>query len=146
MTEFVSRHLAGFRHVSVRLAVCAALGVIVHAAQAQVAVPAPSASPARSSTADYIVVVVNQELVTNAELQQRIATIRDEASRTKTQLPPAAELRRQVLDVLINERVLVTNARETGPRIDEAELDRAATNVALQNQMTMVQLRARLKQ
>ena len=152
MIEFVSLHLTVIRRAGVRLAACAALGLIVQAAVAQVAAPASAASaalpasPARSSTADYIVVVVNQELVTNAELQLRIATIRDEASRSKTQLPPAADLRRQVLDVLINERVLVTNARETGPRIDEAELDRAATNVALQNQMTMAQLRARLKQ
>ena len=152
MTEFVSPHLTGIRRAGVRLAACAALGLVVQAAVGQVAAPASPASaalpasPARSSTADYIVAVVNQELVTNAELQQRIATIRDEASRSKTQLPPAADLRRQVLDVLINERVLVTNARETGPRIDEAELDRAATNVALQNQMTMAQLRARLKQ
>jgi len=146
MNEFVFPPLTGMRRAGVRLAACAALGLAVQAASAQVAAPASSASAARSSPADYIVAVVNQELVTNAELQQRIATIRDEAGRSQTQLPPAAELRRQVLDVLINERVLVTNARETGPRIDEAELDRAATNVALQNQMTMVQLRARLKQ
>jgi peptidyl-prolyl cis-trans isomerase SurA len=36
----------------------------------------------------YIVAVVNQELVTNAELQARLARIREEAARTKQQLPP----------------------------------------------------------
>jgi peptidyl-prolyl cis-trans isomerase SurA len=51
-----------------------------------------------------------------------------------------------VLDVLINERVQVTNARETGQRLDDAELDRAVLNVAVQNQMTLPQLRARLQQ
>jgi peptidyl-prolyl cis-trans isomerase SurA len=96
--------------------------------------------------ADYIVAVVNQELVTNAELQGRLARIRDDAARSKTQLPPPAELRKQVLEALIDERVQVTNARETGPKIDEAELDRAVGNVAVQNQMTMAQLRARLQQ
>ncbi|HZT55764.1 MAG TPA: peptidylprolyl isomerase, partial [Burkholderiaceae bacterium] len=60
--------------------------------------------------------------------------------------PPPAELRRQVLDALIDERVQVTNARETGPKLDEAEIDRAVANVAVQNQMTMAQLRARLQQ
>jgi peptidyl-prolyl cis-trans isomerase SurA len=55
-------------------------------------------------------------------------------------------LRKQVLDALINERVQVTNAREVGPKIDEAELDRAVNNVAVQNQMSMQQLRARLQQ
>ncbi|CAN5862393.1 peptidylprolyl isomerase [soil metagenome] len=105
------------------------------------------AQSARSTprSADYIVAVVNQELVTNAELEQRIARIRDEAARNKTQLPPSAELRKQVLDALIDERVQVTNARESGQRLDEAELDRAVMNVAVQNQMTLPQLRERLR-
>ena len=101
---------------------------------------------AQPAMADYIVAVVNQELVTNAELQGRLARIRDDAARSKTQLPPPAELRKQVLEALIDERVQVTNARETGPKIDEAELDRAVGNVAVQNQMTMAQLRTRLQQ
>ena len=108
---------------------------------------APAASRAATpSMADYIVAVVNQELVTNGELQLRLARIREEAARSKAQLPAPAELRKQVLDALIDERVQVTNARETSPKIDEAELDRALVNVAVQNQMTMPQLRARLQQ
>lgn len=110
-----------------------------------VLVPTPSRG-ASSSVSDYIVAVVNQELVTNGELQARIARIREEAARSNTPLPPPAELRKQVLDVLIDERVLVTNAREIGSKIDEAELDRAVANVAVQNQMTLPQLRARLQQ
>jgi peptidyl-prolyl cis-trans isomerase SurA len=108
--------------------------------------PWVSAQPRAPAMADYIVAVVNQELVTNAELQGRIERIKQDAARTKAQLPPPAELRRQVLDALIDERVQVTNARETGPKIDEAELDRAVANVAVQNQMSMPQLRARLQQ
>lgn len=106
--------------------------------------PALAATP--PDTADYIVAVVNQELVTNAELQARLARIREDAARSNAKLPPPAELRKQVLDALIDERVLVTHAREVGPKIDEVELDRAVANVAVQNQMTMAQLRARLQQ
>ena len=106
--------------------------------------PAGAATP--PDTADYIVAVVNQELVTNAELQARLARIREDAARSNAKLPPPAELRKQVLDALIDERVLVTHAREVGPKIDEVELDRAVANVAVQNQMTMAQLRARLQQ
>jgi peptidyl-prolyl cis-trans isomerase SurA len=120
-------------------ALAAVLGGLAPLAPAQTRVAQPA-------MADYIVAVVNQELVTNAELQGRLARIRDDAARSKTQLPPPAELRKQVLEALIDERVQVTNARETGPKIDEAELDRAVGNVAVQNQMTMAQLRARLQQ
>jgi peptidyl-prolyl cis-trans isomerase SurA len=98
------------------------------------------------STADYIVAVVNQELVTNAELQGRLNRIREDAARNKTPLPPPAELRQRVLEALIDERVLVTNARETSAKIDDTELDRAVANVAQQNQMTLPQLRARLRE
>jgi peptidyl-prolyl cis-trans isomerase SurA len=105
-----------------------------------------TAQTTQPNMADYIVAVVNQELVTNGELQLRLARIRDDATRARQTLPPAAELRKQVLDALIDERVQVTNARETGPKIDEAELDRAVSNVALQNQMSLPQLRTRLQQ
>jgi peptidyl-prolyl cis-trans isomerase SurA len=104
-----------------------------------------AALPAFAQGGDYIVAVVNQELVTAAELQQRLARVRDEAARSRTQLPPAAALRQQVLDSLIDERVLVTNARESGTRIEDTELDRAVANVATQNQLTMPQLRERLR-
>ena len=103
------------------------------------------AASAPAQTGDYIVAVVNQELVTAAEVQQRIARVRAEATQTRSQLPAAAALRQQVLDVLIDERVLVTNARDSGVRIDESELDRAVANVALQNQLTIAQLRERLR-
>ena len=139
MTEFLfSRGRSGGR--ACRIVALLALSLIAAPAFTQTrAATAPN-------TADFIVAVVNQELVTNAELQARLANIRAQADRSKQQLPPPAELRKQVLDALIDERVLVTNARETGPRLDEAEIDRAVMNVAVQNQMTMPQLRARLQQ
>jgi peptidyl-prolyl cis-trans isomerase SurA len=101
---------------------------------------------AAAQSGDYIVAVVNQEVVTASELQQRLARIRDDATRNRSTLPPAAALRKQVLDALIDERVMVTAARDTGTRIDDAELDRAVANVATQNQLTLPQLRERLRQ
>jgi len=104
-----------------------------------------AAGPAPAQTGDYIVAVVNQELVTAAEVQQRLNRVRADAQQTRTQLPPPAALRKEVVDVLIDERVLVTNARESGMKIDESELDRAAANIAGQNQLTVPQLRERLR-
>lgn len=96
-------------------------------------------------TGDYIVAVVNQELVTASELQARISRVRDDAARQRASLPPDDQLRREVLDALIDERVQLTHARDSGTRIDDAELDRAVNNVAVQNQITMAQLRERLR-
>jgi peptidyl-prolyl cis-trans isomerase SurA len=110
---------------------------------------APGSRAAQATNAvrggDHILVVINQEVVTARELEQRLALVRESAARNGTSLPPAAELRRQVLDMLIDERVQVTHARETGQRIDDVELDRAVANVAQQNQITLAQLRERLR-
>ncbi len=103
------------------------------------------ARPGAPRSGDFIVAIVNQELVTASEVEARLARIRADAARSQAQLPPPDELRRQVIDVLIDERVQLTQAREFGQRVDEAELDRAVGNVALQNQITLDQLRERLR-
>jgi peptidyl-prolyl cis-trans isomerase SurA len=95
---------------------------------------------------DYIVVVVNQELVTAGEIDQRLERAREGAQRATQALPPELELRRQITDALIEERVIITYAREAGLKIDEPEVDRAVQNVAAQNQITLAQLRARLRE
>ncbi len=94
---------------------------------------------------DYIVAVVNQELVTAIEVELRLARGREEAARVGARLPPDAELRRLSLEALIEERVIVTYARDSGMRVDDQEVDRAVQNVATQNQLTLDQLRGRLK-
>ena len=100
-----------------------------------------------AQTGDYIVAVVNQELVTASEVQQRLARVRDEAARNKRdRCRRCRRCASRWSRRLIDERVLVTNARETGARVDDPEIDRAVANVATQNQMTLPQLRERLRQ
>ena len=97
-----------------------------------------------AQTGDFIVAVVNQELVTAIEIQQRLARVRENAARAGQRLPPESVLRKQILDGLIDERAQMAYARENGPRIDETELDRAVANVAAQNKVTMAQMREQL--
>ncbi|MBA4342762.1 MAG: molecular chaperone SurA [Methylibium sp.] len=93
---------------------------------------------------DHIAAVVNQDVVAASEVQQRIERLREEVRRRGDVLDMEA-LRKQALESLIEERVLVTHAREFGARVDEAELDRVVGNVAAQNRLTMDQLMERLK-
>jgi peptidyl-prolyl cis-trans isomerase SurA len=118
------------------LALCAALP----AAAQRVAEPRVVATPG-----DYIIAVVNRELVTAVEFERRQAQIRQAALRAGQPVPAPEALRQQALDGLIEERVIVTHARDQGWRIDEAEIDRAVQSVAAQNQMTLEQLRERLQ-
>ena len=125
-----------------RLGCATALGLLAPALWAQ---PRP-ATPAAPRSGDYIIAVVNQELVTAGELEQRLQRLRAEAARSGAAWPPPQVLRQQVFDALIDDRVQISNARETGPKIDESELDRAVGSVALQNQITVGQLRQKLRQ
>jgi peptidyl-prolyl cis-trans isomerase SurA len=121
---------------AVRLAVLAtALGVCLGAA-------AQSRAPING---DYIAAVVNQELVTAGEVERRIERARVEASRAGMRLPPPAELQRQALDALIDERAMISSARESGMKVDELEVDRAVQNIAQQNQVSLDVLRQRLR-
>ena len=91
---------------------------------------------------DYIVAVVNSELVTAYEVEQRAARVREEARRSGRD--PGDGLRAQVVDALIDDRVLVTYARDSGAKVDEAEIDRAVSSVAANNRMSVQELRKRL--
>jgi len=119
------------------LGLCAAL-MAAGGASGQTAGTAPR-------LADHIVAVVNQELVTNAEVQQRVAAARAEAARAGARLPSDDQLRRQVLESMIDERAQLTHARDSGLHVEDPELDRAVANVAQQNRLTLPQLRERLQ-
>jgi len=99
---------------------------------------------AASRSGDYIAVIVNQELVTAGEVERRIERAVAEAGRG-VRLPPDPELRRAALDALIDERVMITSARDSGMRIDEPEVDRAVQSIASQNQISIGELRERLR-
>lgn len=125
----------------------AGLFVALAALSVNVRAQAPTGAAERSGvvkTGDFILAVVNQELVTAGEFEQRLTRVRENAKRTGAPLPPSDVLRQQILESLIDERVQVAYARESGQRIDDAELDRAVANVAAQNKVTMAQLRQRL--
>lgn len=94
---------------------------------------------------DAIAVVVNRELVTLGEVSRRTELARANAARNNVRLPDDVTLRREVLDSLIDERVLLTHARDSGQRVEESELERAIANVAAQNQLTHAQMLERLR-
>ena len=122
--------------------------LVLGAAAPWLATSTAHAQAARASaprSADYIVAIVNQELVTNGEMQLRLANVKREAAQNGSKLPDDEELRRQLLEAMIDERAQLSSARDSGLRIEESEIDRTVTNVAVQNRITLVELRERLR-
>jgi peptidyl-prolyl cis-trans isomerase SurA len=106
-----------------------------------------AAAQGRSSAlrnGDYIAVIINQELVTAGEVDRRVERAQAEAPRG-ARLPPESELRKLALAALIDERVMISSARDSGMRVDDPEVDRAVQSIAAQNQITLEVLRDRLR-
>ncbi|RZI86450.1 MAG: molecular chaperone SurA [Rubrivivax sp.] len=96
------------------------------------------------STADYIVAVVNQEPITHIDVEKRVNRIIDTAP-AGSRLPPADALQKQVLEALIDEKVQLSYAKTSGLDVPEAELDAAVDNIAMQNKITLNELKARMR-
>jgi len=96
------------------------------------------------TTSDFIVAVVNQELITHTDVDKRVARIQD-SSPAGTRLPPSDELRQQVLDALIDEKVQISHAKTIGLDISDAEVDAAIENIAAQNQLSLADLKSRMQ-
>ncbi|MFT3859419.1 MAG: peptidylprolyl isomerase [Aquabacterium sp.] len=97
------------------------------------------------TTSDYIVAVVNQEPITHTDVDKRVSRIQEWA-RAGSKLPPEEEiLRAQVLDALIDEKVQISYAKTVGLDIPDAEVDAAIEGIAAQNQLTLPDLKQRMK-
>lgn len=96
--------------------------------------------------ADYIVAVVNSEPVTNSEVQRELQRLVQQKTQQRRPLPDRKEMARQVLENLINQKVQLQSASETGVRVDDAAVDQAVQNIARQNQMDAAELQRRIVQ
>jgi peptidyl-prolyl cis-trans isomerase SurA len=96
---------------------------------------------------DRIEVVVNDDVITLRELEDRTASIIKMLQRQKTMLPDRDVLERQVLERMITELLQAQFARDTGLRVDDALLDRTILRIAQQNKFASVAaFRAKLEQ
>ncbi len=109
-------------------------------------VPATRAQAAAQRYADFIVAVVNSEPITNNEVQREVQRLEQQLTQQRRPLPDHKEVTRQVLDNLINQKVQLQSASETGIKIDEASVDQAVQNIARQNQMEVAELQRRIAQ
>ncbi|MFZ1838516.1 MAG: peptidylprolyl isomerase, partial [Dokdonella sp.] len=90
---------------------------------------------------DGIVAVLDGDVILRSELERQVATVQAQYANNPQQLPPRAELERQVLDRLIMSKLQVARADETGIRIADSEIDQTLGQIAAQNRMDVDQLR-----
>lgn len=127
-----------WRSVTVVLACVLGWGQWAHA---QGSANAPRAV---SRSADFIVAIVNSEPITNHEVQQQ-RSLMEAQWPAGTAKPAQAQMITLALEQLINDKVQLQQARESGIRVDDEAVDSAELNVARQNQLDKAQLRAKIE-
>jgi len=118
------------------LAATAAIAVLVVALAGSVPALAQAAIEV-----DRIVAVVNDEAITQVELDRRVAVLEVQLKKQGVTLPPKDVFQKQVLERLINDRAQLQLARETGLRVDDVQLDRTLRRIAEENKLTLQELR-----
>ena len=100
--------------------------------------PAPGAA---NVALDRIIAIVNEDVVMQSELEQRLRSVRAQLREEGARLPPGPVLERQVLDSLILGRIQLQLAARAGIRVDDETLNRAINNIAAENQVTLGEFR-----
>jgi len=88
---------------------------------------------------DRVVAVVDEDVVLESEVRERLASIYIQIQKSGTQLPPEDILTQQVLERLISERLQLNMGYSAGIRISDEELNDAMGRIAASNQLTMEQ-------
>lgn len=88
---------------------------------------------------DYIVAVVNDEVIVHSELQAQMRQVTERLGKQNVQLPARSELEKQVLDHIVLQRLQLQLAKNTGIIIDDNSLNEGLQKIALQNKMDLAQ-------
>ncbi len=93
---------------------------------------------------DSIVAVVNDDVITRYDLDERYDRAVQQLKARNIPLPARAVLEKQLLERMIDDRIQLEYAKQTGIRVDGPTLDKALNRIAAQNNMNLEQFRATL--
>lgn len=90
---------------------------------------------------DKVVVVVNDGIITQQQLNQAMEAAKQQLLRSNTPAPPQAQLRKQVLNGMIDQKLMKQLVKNYNIKISDAELNRAINTIAKQNKITLQQMK-----
>ncbi|MFM0483720.1 peptidylprolyl isomerase [Paraburkholderia strydomiana] len=96
-------------------------------------------------TVDTIAAVVNNGVITRRELEERVGLITRRLSQQNAPIPPADQLRQQVLNQMVLERIQLQKAKEDGINIDDAAVQKTLERLAQANNLSLDVYRSRIE-
>jgi len=102
------------------------------------------AAGATQISLDKIVAIVDESVITERDLNNRIQLIKIDFSKTGRRLPSEAVLKRQVLEALIADSLLMQEANRRGIKITDGQLNQTMQRIARQNNLSLSEFRQSL--
>ena len=90
---------------------------------------------------DKVVAVVDDNIITQLELEDRIKLIQQQLKQQGNRVPPTDIFRKQVLERLIIEKLQLEMAEKTGVRVNDETVNNVVANIARENKLSMEQFR-----
>ena len=141
------RQTMAMRHlVSTSFVLALVAGASVATAQQSPPARSAQAAPPKVLSVDRVVAIVNDEAITQHEVNDVKRVVLVQMAQQKVQPPSSDVLEKQVLERLITERSLLQFAKETGLRIDDTQVERAIQRIAQDNKLSLEDFRKALAQ
>ncbi|MHB0766517.1 peptidylprolyl isomerase [Stutzerimonas sp. NM35] len=94
---------------------------------------------------DRIVAIVDNDVVMQSQLDQRLREVQQTIEKRGAEMPPTDVMQQQVLERLITENLQLQIGERSGIRISDEELNQALATIAQRNNMTLEQFRDALQ-
>lgn len=94
---------------------------------------------------DRVAAIVDNDVVMASQVNERMASVRQQLAQNGAEAPAESELRSQVLDRLILESIQLQMGERAGMQIDDESLNQTMQQVAARNGATLEQFRAALE-
>lgn len=101
-------------------------------------------SAVHAQSLDRVIAVINDDVITHLELENRLTGLDAEIKTKGGDSPPRDVLRKQMLQKMINDKLQLQTAMRMGLKVSENALDEAVMSVARNNKLTLRQLREAL--
>ena len=93
-------------------------------------------------TLDRIVAIINDDVITEAQLNARLPLVKRQLAEQRVRVPPDAVLRKGVLDRMVLERLQLQLAAQAGLEVRAEAVERELQRLAAQNRLSPEQLMA----
>ena len=94
---------------------------------------------------DRIIAVVDQDVITEKELQEKINSVIGNLKSQKIEIPSESVLRKQVIERLIANSIQIQLAYQTGLKISDAQVDKTIERIAEKNKLNVADFKKTLE-